>query len=150
MHKAVCDSRSQSVPSNSNDDIELSSVLAIKSAIRMIADVARKFNANEAAINVSALPLPATFCTFQAAMLLVELSDDEGFGGDMWRDDLCEIKTSIGVYSKRWSIGGKKIPSIASRKVLTMSSESYLLKLDAAITDKARSRVTKKQRIISW
>ncbi|MCJ1472979.1 hypothetical protein MMC13_001628, partial [Lambiella insularis] len=103
MHKAVYDIESQSVL-REDDSIKHASVLAIKSAIRMVADIARSFNADKVSINTSALPLPATFCTFQAAMLLVEFSDDH-FSGEPWRDDMHEIRTSLGVYSKRWSVG---------------------------------------------
>ena len=78
--------------------------MAIKSATRIVVEIGRKFLIDLAFIDLPALPLPSTFCVYQAALLHIEFSGDE-FAGQLWNIDMENLQGTLKHFARRWSIG---------------------------------------------
>ena len=72
----------------------------------MVIDIARRFNADKAHIDLHALPIPSLSCIYRALLMHVQYADLR-YGKDAWLDDRNQLKASLHSFSKRWSIGSK-------------------------------------------
>ncbi|TAQ90820.1 hypothetical protein B7494_g878 [Chlorociboria aeruginascens] len=96
--------------------------LTMKSATRMVIDICHRFQIDLNFIEISALPLPATFCIYQATLLHIQLSGDE-FLRPTWISDMHALKTTLAHFAQRWDIANK-----------------YLELIEVAIEDRRQSR----------
>ncbi len=55
-------------------------------------------------IDLTALPIPATFSSYQAALMHVEFAGDD-FGNPQWTAGMQELKEGVMHFARRWSIG---------------------------------------------
>lgn len=88
------------------NDGTLKATMAIKSATRMVIDISRKFHMDLAYIDLHALPPPATYCVYLAAMLHIQFAG-QGFMAPEWRSDMECMKSTLNHFGKRWYIGRK-------------------------------------------
>ena len=103
LHKRVLE-----VGSNTDEmdeeDHKKATVMAIKSATRIVIDISQKFLLDLAFIDLPALPLPSTFCVYQAALLHIEFAGDE-FLEQQWTSDMRSLQDALKHFARRWSIG---------------------------------------------
>lgn len=82
--------------------------LAIKSAIRIVLDISRKFLADLAFIDLPSLPLPATFAVYFSALLHIQLGGSAIFEQN-WGSDLQCFKDTLSHFARRWDIGSMEL-----------------------------------------
>jgi hypothetical protein len=80
--------------------------LALASAVRMVIDICHRFHMDVAFIYLPALPLPAAFCIYRAAVIYIQFAGDE-FLGSEWNTNMESMKGALAHFGKRWSIGSK-------------------------------------------
>jgi len=80
--------------------------MALKTATRIVVDISRKFHLDIAYIDLPALPLPSTFCVYQAALLHIHLSD-QAFMQPDWKADMESLKSALAHFGRRWAIGSR-------------------------------------------
>lgn len=78
--------------------------MAIKSATRIVVEISRKFLVDLAFIDLPALPLPSTFCVYQAALLHIEFAGEE-YAGRQWTADMENLQGTLKHFARRWSVG---------------------------------------------
>ena len=70
----------------------------------MVVDISRKFHMDLAFINLHALPPPAAYCVYLAAMLHIQFAG-QGFMAPEWNSDMDCMKSTLNHFGKRWYIG---------------------------------------------
>ncbi|KAF8848991.1 hypothetical protein BDZ45DRAFT_753246 [Acephala macrosclerotiorum] len=78
--------------------------MALRSAIRMVIDISRRFHMDLAFIDLPALPLPATYAVYRTTVLYIQLAGDE-FQGSEWSSNMDSLKSTLGHFGKRWNVG---------------------------------------------
>jgi len=58
-------------------------------------------------IDIEAISFPSIFSNYQAAMLSIQLADEDLFQLP-WISDMVHLKTALGHFAKRWSIASKE------------------------------------------
>lgn len=109
LHKRIWElCRDEGVCAHNNDTLK--AIMAIKFAIRMVIDITRKFHMDLEFINLHALPPPATYCTYMAAMLHIQFAGQD-FMSPEWKSDMECMRSTLRYFGKRWHIGGKSFNS---------------------------------------
>jgi hypothetical protein len=72
----------------------------------MAIDIARRFHMDLAFIDLPALPLPATYCVYRATMFYISFAGEELLG-DAWLSNFESLTSTLGHFSKRWSVGSE-------------------------------------------
>ena len=105
LHKKIWElNRNQVAMDLQNDALKAS--IAIRSATRMVIDISRKFHMDLAFIDLHALPPPAIYCVYLAAMLHIQFAG-QGFMAPEWNSDMECMKSTLIHFGKRWYIGRK-------------------------------------------
>ncbi|RDW77758.1 hypothetical protein BP6252_05811 [Coleophoma cylindrospora] len=99
------------IPSADETDHE-TAMLAMKSAIRMVVEISRKFLMDIEYIELPSLPLPATFTTYQAALLHIHLARGNEIHSPEWIDDFTLLKGALGGFTRRWDVGTPYLESL--------------------------------------
>jgi hypothetical protein len=86
------------------------SSLALKTATRIVVDVARNFNDSLAKINMITRPPTYCYIIYRAAMELISLHDS--MNRTQWSQDLEVLREAIWNYSRRWQVAGR--PALSS------------------------------------
>lgn len=118
LHKMTLDLCSNSNESAGCNQKE-AAAMAIQTVTRIIIDIARKFLADLAFIDLLALPLPYTFCLYQAALLHIEFAGDE-FLSPRWSSGMESLQGTLRHFANRWNIGSMYDDTV-SKKELTNS-----------------------------
>jgi hypothetical protein len=82
--------------------------LALAAAVRMAIDICHRFHMDVAFIDLPALPLPAAFCIYRAAIIYIQFADEE-FLNPEWKANMESMKGALAHFGKRWCIGSKYI-----------------------------------------
>jgi hypothetical protein len=105
IHKRIWEmSRTPGAMDLHNDTLK--ATMAIRSATRMVVDISRKFHMDLAFINLYALPPPAAYCVYLAAMLHIQFAG-KVFMEPEWTSDMECMKSTLNHFGKRWYIGRK-------------------------------------------
>lgn len=119
-------------------DRKTTAQMALSSSTRMVIDIARRFHMDLAFIDLPALPLPATYCVYRATIFYIHFAGDD-FLEPEWLSNLDSLKSTLGHFSKRWSVGSEYQPIKIMCKSLTCS-EHYLNLVDIAVSEKRQLR----------
>jgi hypothetical protein len=57
-------------------------------------------------IDLPALPLPATYAVYRAAILYIGFAGDE-FLGPEWSENMKSLRGTLEYFGKRWNVGSK-------------------------------------------
>ena len=80
--------------------------MALSSTTRMVIDISRRFHMDLAFIDLPALPLPATYAVYRAAILYIDFAGDE-FLGPEWSENMKSLRGTLEYFGKRWNVGSK-------------------------------------------
>jgi hypothetical protein len=80
--------------------------LALASAVRMVIDICHRFHMDVAFIDLPALPLPAAFCIYRAAIIYIQFAGEE-FLNPEWNANMESMKGALAHFGKRWCIGSE-------------------------------------------
>ena len=84
------------------------SSLALKTAGRIVIDVARSFNRSLGKINMIAIPPTYCYIIFRAAEELISFHDSTNRG--QWSQDLEVLREASWHYGRRWQMAGRRLP----------------------------------------
>ncbi|KAL3419849.1 fungal specific transcription factor [Phlyctema vagabunda] len=110
LHQARRECRSTTMLYDNMDDGQTrkreyeTAIMAIRSAVRIVIDIARRFLTDLAYIDLPSLPLPATFTVYQAALLHIDLSGPDMHSSE-WIQDFQSLKGALAHFAKRWDVG---------------------------------------------
>jgi hypothetical protein len=86
------------------------SSLALKTAARMVVDIARNFNHNLAKFNTITCPPTYCYVIYRATMELISLHDS--IDHTQWSQDLETLREASWNYSRRWQVGAHYLESV--------------------------------------
>ena len=130
------DAQAASLDYNSSGPLVASaaSSLALKTAARIVVDVARNFNDSLAKVNMIARPPTYCHVIYRATIELISLHNS--MDRIQWSQDLEILREASWNYSRRWQVAGMPAPS-SIRYLVSVSSRlaaHYLKSVDKAAT----------------
>lgn len=100
--------------------------LTMKTAIRMVVDISSKFLMDIEYISLPSLPLPATFATYNAALIHIHLARGNEIHSPEWIEDFTTLKGALSHFARRWDVGSESFNLFSLCKTDLM--HSFLLR----------------------
>lgn len=81
------------------------SIMAIRTATRMVIEIAYTFNRDMPLFSIPPLPIAAPFAIWQAGVCHIEHAGDD-FGTPQWNNDMKALVDALRIICERWKIAG--------------------------------------------